>query len=309
MQHSLAATHRSFDRSLAPALTIDDGDTVDFDCPSIFDWGPGASVEDLKNLDLAHPHIITGPVLIRGARPGDALAVDILDVQVTTPQGVVAFMPGFGLLADDFDEFHVHVVRYDGGFGEITEGVRVPLEPFLGIMGVAPAEPGEHSTIPPRAVGGNLDNRHLRPGTRLILPVAVPGALFSCGDGHAAQGDGEVCGTAIETSVSAKLRFSIIPGGAVTTPHARVSAPIERPVDRGHVVTTGIGNDLYEGARHAVRSMIELLVSEHGLTRQEAYVLASCAVDLRVSEIVNAPNWLVSAYLPLAVFTSEGASA
>ncbi|WP_344855313.1 acetamidase/formamidase family protein [Amycolatopsis ultiminotia] len=307
MQHSLAATHRSFDRALAPALTIDDGDTVEFDCPSIFDWGPGASIEDLKNLDLAHPHIITGPVLIRGARPGDALAVDILDVRLTTPQGVVAFMPGFGLLADDFDEFYVHVVRYAGKFGEIRDGVRVPLEPFLGIMGVAPAAPGEHSTIPPRAVGGNLDNRHLRPGTRLLLPVEVPGALFSCGDGHAAQGDGEVCGTAIETSVSAKLRFSLVPGGAGTAPRAQVSAPVERPVDCGHLVTMGVGNDLYEGSRQAVRSLIELLVSEHGLTRQEAYVLSSCAADLRVSEIVNVPNWLVSAYLPLSVFESEEA--
>lgn len=214
-------------------------------------------------------------------------------------------MPGSGLLADDFDEFYVHVVRYIDKAVEVKYGVRVPLEPFLGIMGVAPAEYGEHSTVPPRAVGGNLDNRHLRPGTRLILPVEVPGALFSCGDGHAAQGDGEVCGTAVETSVAATLRFSVLPGAEPDSPRALVGAPVERPVDSGHLVTTGIGGDLYDGARQAVRSMIDVLVSEQGMTRQEAYVLCSVAADLKVSQIVNVPNWAVSTYLPLSVFTSK----
>lgn len=305
MRHSTSVTHRAFDRDLPVALTIEDGDTVDFDCPSIFDWGPDAGVEDLKNLDLAHPHIITGPVAVRGARPGDALAIDILDVRVTSAQGVVAFMPGFGLLADDFDEYHVQVVRYVDGTAEIRDGVRVPLEPFLGIMGLAPAAPGEHSTIPPRAVGGNLDIRHLRPGTRLILPVEVPDALFWCGDGHAAQGDGEVCGTAVETNVAASLRFTVLPGAAPLFPRVRVGRPLERPADRGHLVTTGIGGDLFEGARAAVRAMIGILVAERGLTRQEAYVLCSVAADLKISEIVNAPSWTVSAYLPLSVFADE----
>ncbi|MFD2420180.1 acetamidase/formamidase family protein [Amycolatopsis pigmentata] len=303
MNHKTSTTHRVFDRETPIALTIDDGDTVDFECPSIFDWGPNASVDDLMSMDFVHPHILTGPVAIRGAEPGDALAIDILDVRVTTPQGVTAFMPGFGLLADDFDEAHVHVVRYVDKMAEIKEGVRVPLEPFLGIMGVAPAEFGEHSTIPPRPIGGNLDNRHFRPGTRLILPVEVSGALFSCGDGHAAQGDGEVCGTAVETSVAATLRFHVLSGQAPSSPRAVVSEPLERTPDRGHLVTTGIGDDLHEGARQAVRQMIGLLVAERGLTRQEAYVLCSVAADLKISEIVNEPNWIVSAYLPLTVFT------
>lgn len=305
MKHKISTTHRSFDRETPIALTIDDGDTVEFDCPSIFDWGPDASVDDLLGMDFVHPHILTGPVAVRGAQPGDALAIDILDVHVTTPQGVTAFMPGFGLLADDFDECHVHVVRYVDKMAEIKEGVQVPLEPFLGIMGVAPAEFGEHSTIPPRSIGGNLDNRHLRPGTRLILPVEVSGALFSCGDGHAAQGDGEVCGTAVETSVAATLRFSVLPNAAPSSPRAVVGDPVERTPDRGHLVTTGIGSDLHEGARQAIRSMIDLLVAERGLSRQEAYVLCSVAADLKISEIVNAPNWIVSAYLPLAVFTER----
>jgi acetamidase/formamidase len=139
----------------------------------------------------------------------------------------------------------------------------------------------------------------------LILPVEVSGALFSCGDGHAAQGDGEVCGTAVETSVAATLKFSVLPGAAPSSPRVLVREPLERRVDRGHLVTTGIGSDLYDGARQAIRAMIDVLVSERSMTRQEAYVLCSVAADLKISEIVNVPNWTVSAYLPLSVFTSE----
>lgn len=302
MSHTVTATHRVFDRDLPAVQTIEDGDTVVFECPSAFDWGPDATIADMARLG-SYPHILAGPIEIRGAEPGDALVVDILDVSLTTAQGITAFGTTFGLLAGDFDAPYLKVIRYVDGMGEITPGVRVPLEPFLGIMSVAPLEHGQLSTTPPRITGGNLDNRHLRPGTQLILPVAVPGALFSCGDGHAAQGDGEVCGTGVETSVRATLRFSLRKGGAPSAPQAMIHRPLERAQDSaGYAMTSGLGGDLYACAQDAVRNMIDLIVSQYGLTRQDAYVLCSLAVDLRISEIVNKPTWMVSAYLPLSVF-------
>jgi len=298
----VTATHRVFDKDIPPALRIEDGATVVFECPSAFDWGPEATVADLPRLG-GLPHIMAGPIAIDGAEPGDALVIDILDVVLTSPQGVCAFGTTFGLLATDFDAPYLKVIHYRDGRGLIAPGVSVPLEPFLGIMSVAPPEPGEHRTTPPRRVGGNMDCRHLRPGTQLVLPVAVPGALFSCGDGHAAQGDGEVCGTGIETNVRATLTFSLIKGGAPPTPQATVRRPLER-TDRpsSHLLTTGLGEDLYACAQDAVRHMIARLVADHGLSREDAYILCSLAADLRISEIVNRPTWMVSAYLPLSVF-------
>ncbi len=153
-------------------------------------------------------HPLTGPILVRGAKPGDALQIDILEL-VPGDLGYTAFNPGRGLLPDDFPEPYLKMWELDGVSAELRAGVRVPLEPFLGVMGVALAEPGEHSTIPPRKSGGNMDIKQLTVGTTLYLPVSVDGALFSAGDGHAAQGDGEVCITAIETSMTATLRFSV----------------------------------------------------------------------------------------------------
>jgi acetamidase/formamidase len=179
----------------------------------------------------------------------------------------------------------------------------VPLAPFLGVMGVALSAPGEHSTIPPRAQGGNMDVKHLVAGSTLYLPVAVAGALFSCGDGHAAQGDGEVCITAIETTMSATLRLSLrrdhpIGGPELETPNAGAQAG-------RHYVTTGIAPDLMEASKAAVRAMIAHLGTAHGLSREEAYVLCSVAVDLKISEVVDAPNWVVSAFLPQSLFRPD----
>jgi acetamidase/formamidase len=181
--------------------------------------------------------------------------------------------------------------------------VRVPLEPFLGVMGVALAEPGEHSTIPPRASGGNMDIKQLTAGTTLYLPVFVDGALFSAGDGHAAQGDGEVCITAIETTMTATLRFSIERDRALGGPEFETTRPLSPRTNAGHhYVTTGIAPDLMDASKDAIRAMIQHLVKVRSLTREEAYVLSSVAVDLKISEVVDAPNWVVSAFLPLAIF-------
>src|SRR5262245_59732281 len=181
--------------------------------------------------------------------------------------------------------------------------VAVPLAPFPGVMGVALDEAGGYSTMPPRKNGGNMDVKQLTAGTVLYLPVWVDGALFSVGDAHAAQGDGEVCVTAVEMSARISLRFDLLAGRALPEPQLRVRRPLGGGHDAGpYFVTTAHGPDLYAAAQRAVRYMIDHLAAERGLSGEEAYVLSSVAVDLKISEIVDAPNWIVSAFLPESIF-------
>jgi acetamidase/formamidase len=220
--------------------------------------------------------------------------------------GWTANIPGFGLLAEDFKEPALHRWRYDdkslapAAFGSWA---RVPLKPFAGTIGLAPAAPGLHSVVPPRRVGGNMDVRDIAAGTELFLPIEVPGALFSVGDTHAAQGDGEVCGTAIESPMRVALRFDLVKREPLAYPRFATPGPVARHLDaKGYEATTGIGPDLMEAARAAVRSMIELLVREHRMPAIDAYLLCSVCGDLRISEVVDVPNWTVSFYFPRIVF-------
>ena len=290
--------HYAWDNAIAPRLEIDSGESVRFRCRDAFDgaYAPD-STEVVKRVAPGHP--LTGPVALRGARPGDVLQVDVLEL-VRGSFGVTTFVPDRGLLPGDFPDPYLKVWDLGSGSAELRPGVRVPLAPFLGVMGVAPAEPGAHSTIPPRAVGGNMDIKQLTAGSTLFLPVRVAGALFSCGDGHAAQGDGEVCITAIETTMTATLRFAIRRDLHIAGPELETATAGSLP--GRHYVTTGIAPDLMDATQGAVRSMIARLVASHGLSREEAYVLCSVAADLKISEVVDAPNWVVSAFLPLAIF-------
>jgi amidase len=214
-------------------------------------------------------------------------------------------IPGFGLLADQFTDPELTVWSYDATtlapavFGP---GGRVPLKPFCGTLGLAPAEPGTHSIVPPRRVGGNMDTRDLAAGTVLYLPVEVAGGLFSVGDTHAAQGDGEVCGTAIESPMDVVLTFDLVKGAELPFPRFETPGPVTRHVDeKGYLVTTGVGPDLMEGARAAVAGMIDQLSAAQGMSPAEAYMLCSVCADLRISEIVDQPNWVVSFYFPKVV--------
>ena len=183
-----------------------------------------------------------------------------------------------------------------------TEG-RVPLKPFAGTIGNAPAEAGIHSVVPPRRMGGNMDIRDLAAGTTLYLPVEVAGALFSVGDTHAAQGDGEVCGTAIESRMDAVLTLDLVKGANLRMPRFNTPGPVTRHLDaKGYEVTTGIGPDLMSATRDAVSGMIDLLGAKRGLSAVDAYMLVSTCGDLRISEIVDQPNWVVSFYFPRCVF-------
>jgi len=308
-RHTIHAQHHHFgwDNSNPPVLTVAPGDSVEFETvdASGGQLSASSSVADVATLDFAKVNPVTGPVIIDGAEPGDALKVTI-ESFIPSGWGWTAIIPGFGLLADQFPDPALHIWTYDAkGLTPAVYGPggAVPLKPFCGTIGLAPAEAGLHSIVPPRRVGGNMDIRDLCAGTELYLPVEVAGALFSVGDTHAAQGDGEVCGTAIESPISIALTFDLVRGAELRFPRYETPGPVSRHFDaKGYHVTTGIGPDLMQGARDAVSGMIDLLGGLHGLAAPEAYMLCSACADLRISEIVDQPNWVVSLYFPKIIF-------
>lgn len=307
--HTIHQEHHHFgwDNAIPPRLTVAPGESVAFGTldASGGQLGPGSTAADIAGLDFGRVNPVTGPIRIEGAEPGDAVKVTVLGYR-PSGWGWTASIPGFGLLADQFPEPALQLWRYEADLSQPAlygPGGRVPLRPFCGTIGLAPAEPGSHSVVPPRRVGGNMDIRDLAEGTELWLPVEVAGGLFSVGDTHAAQGDGEVCGTAIESPMEVALKFELAKDARLSCP--RFFLPNRGADPRGADgwdVTTGIGPDLFAGARDAVAAMIELLSAREGLSAVEAYLLCSVAGDLRISEIVDQPNWVVSFYFPRAVF-------
>ncbi len=293
-------THTSWDRTLSPIAELMPGqelvvETVEASGGQL---GPASGPEDVAKLDFGRVNPVTGPFTVASAQPGDAVTVDILEMSVGS-WGWTACIPGFGLLAEDFTSPHLRISRIADGSAELVPGLEIPLAPMLGTVGVAPPEPGPHSMVPPRRWGGNMDIRHLGPGARLILPVGVDGALLSLGDAHAAMGDGEVAGTGVETDATVRIRVGLLPGAAPLTPVLETDARSHR-TGRA-VATTGIGPDLMQASRDAVRALVDLIVARSGLAPEDAYLLASVAADLKISEIVDAPNWVVTAHLPLAL--------
>ncbi len=304
--HRLDSTqvHYAWDNALSPRLQIEPGDTVAFDTRDAADgyYSRSSTHADVLARGPFRGHPLTGPVLIRGARPGDVLVVDVLEVRPAADFGWTAIRPGRGLLpVEDFPKPYLQIWDLTHGTHARSErGIAVPIEAFPGVMGVALDVPGAHSTMPPRKNGGNMDIKQLSAGSRLHLPVWVEGALFSVGDGHAAQGDGEVCVTAVEMAAHVTLRFALERGRPLMEPQFRT--PDTPGGARGPCfVTTAHGPDLHASAQQAIRYMIEHLVAARGLSREEAYILSSVCVDLRISEIVDAPNWIVSAFLPESV--------
>ena len=299
--------HYGWDNANEPVLTVAPGDSVAFEVvdASGGQLSPSSGVAEVAALDFGTINPVTGPVYVDGAEPGDALKVTI-DAFEPSGWGWTAVIPGFGLLADQFPEPALHIWKYyaQGLAPALYDpGGKVPLKPFCGTIGVAPGEAGLHSIVPPRRVGGNMDIRDLSAGTELYLPIEVAGALFSVGDTHAAQGDGEVCGTAIESPMTVALTFDLVKGADLAFPRYDTAGPVSRHFDeKGYHVTTGIGPDLMQGAKHAVSGMIERLGTLHGLAAAEAYMLCSVCADLRISEIVDQPNWVVSLYFPKIVF-------
>ncbi len=251
---------------------------------------------DLGRVDLDRVDAAVGPFEVDGARPGDGLRVRIETIDIGD-WGWSAVFRDFGLLRGRFDDDLV-TWSIQGGVARPSSGflrpVRIPLRPMLGWVGVAPAE-GEHGMIPPRRTGGNMDSRLHGAGATLILPVEVPGALLSLGDPHAAMGDGEVCGTGIEAPARVEVKVEVVPHGA--PPFPRVELPRPPPETGPLLVATGIAPDLLDATRLAVENLLARL-GEDGLTPKEAYLLASLAGDLRLSEVVDLPNFVVSMTFP-----------
>jgi acetamidase/formamidase len=298
-----ARIHHEWDAGLEPTLSVNSGDIVHFDLKVAGEgqvW-PGATYEQ-STFDFDTIYNLSGPVHVNGAEPGDTLEIEILDLQAGE-WAWAAFLPGMGLLPEDFPEGYVKT--FDLTRGDTTTfapGIEIPIAPFLGVMGNHPGEPARQLPFPPHRAGGNMDNRHLTRGATLWLPVFVDGARFSCGDPHAAQGDGEVCVTAVECPMTASLRFRVHKQG-IAAPSFRVPAPAVSTKDAGgYHATMGIDADLMTGAKKATRAMIEWLVAEHGLTREDAYVLCSAAGDLRIIEIVDSGVWTVAMTMPLSIF-------
>ena len=248
----------TIDNSHPPAARVESSSLVTFKGPGL-PLPPEATAADFERYDTSRPHTIIGPVHVLGAEPGDTLVAEIVAVRLAQGYGHATVVPGYGLLGDEVEETYIHNFTWEEGATsvELRPGVEIRLEPFCGILGVMPAEPGAHSTVPPRAGGGNLDIRHLGAGSTLYLPVAVPGAGFFAGDGHGAQGDGEVCISALETAVEATIRLSVDKGRTIRQPHFSTPGPLDAGAGRGYFATTGIGPDLYECSRDAVRAMID----------------------------------------------------
>jgi acetamidase/formamidase len=299
-----ARIHHRWDAALEPTLRIAGGDTVHFDIRMA---GHGQVEQgwpyERARFDFSTLYNLLGPVWVEGAAPGDTLEVEILELR-TGSWGWTSVLPDLGLLPEDFPE---PFIRYfdltQGDTTALGEHVRIPIEPFLGTMGTLPDDVEQAEPFPPHKGGGNVDTRHLKTGTTLLLPVFREGALFSCGDPHAAQGDGEVCVAAIETDMQATLRLRAH-RRTISTPRFVVPGPLTPRTDAGgYYGTMGIDGDLMQGAKTAVRGMIELIVDGHGLSREDAYVLCSLAGDLKILEIVDAGVWNVGFTLPTSVFT------
>jgi acetamidase/formamidase len=292
-----------------PVLRIASGDTVRLETmPSggverLKQAGlSDAEVPDfLKELERSHPDGdaggsgLTGPIYVEGAEPGDTLVIEFISFEFLHPFGWTGFRPTRGTLPDDFPYAHYKLTRFhpDTGMADFLPGISLKLAPFWGTVGVAPpAEGGRVRAGVPGPHGANMDNKELVAGSVLYLPVNVRGALLSIGDGHALQGDGEICVSALETSLRGTVRISVRKGKRILWPRA------ETPT---HYITTGLHPDLNEAARMATREMIDFLVSEKGISRDEAYMLCSLAVDLHVSELVDDTKG-IHAMLPKSIF-------
>jgi len=356
LAHEPGRGHNRYHPDISPIVEVGEGEEVALETRDALDGQlkPGTTVADFPSLDVGAVHPLTGPVYVKGAAPSDILEIEFTDI-IAEPAAFSAIMPGLGFLRDVMTEpFLVHWQIRDGwATSPKLPGVRIPGAPFMGVSGVAPsagqvrawtarenelmsrggmvfppdasgAVPGRGPaateglrTMPPRENGGHFDVKQLTKGSKLLLPVAVEGGLFSTGDGHFAQGDGEVCVTAVEMGATASVRFRVLKGTAANRAlrgprfsHAGYFAPPEWASPRGFVAAMGMpiredgvneGENLTLACRNALLNMIDLL-QERGWSRDQAYVLCSVAADLRISNVVDVPNYVVSALIPEAIF-------
>jgi acetamidase/formamidase len=297
--------HFGWDPANEPKIIVAPGESIEF---NIVDTGggeitPATTVDDLGKLNRARFGPLTGPVSVDGAMPGDALKIKILDLS-PSGWGWSMVTSRYGILANDFDEPLLHIWRYDATTTQpaaYKDIAHVPIKPFPGIIGLSPGAPGTHAHGPPRNVGGNLDMRDISAGVELYLPVEVAGGLLSLGDTHAAQGHGELAGTALESPIDIAVQIDIVKQANLPGPRVITPGPVARHLDHaGYYITCGVETDLVEAARSATRHMIDLLGQHHHMSPIDAYLLCSVCGDLCISEMVNKPVNVVSLYFPRA---------
>jgi acetamidase/formamidase len=303
--HSLTAepTHSRWNADLAPRLTIASGDTVHFECQdsSGAQVHPAMTVEEFQSIDRGRIHALTGPIAVHGATSGDVLQIDVLEV-AHKGWGWSSVIPGLGFLKERFAEPFLFHWELEADATRSLAPAILPLRPFCGIMGVAPAEHGEFRTRPPGIFGGNMDVRELATGATLYLPVQQPGALFSCGDAHAAQGDGEVCINGIECPADVTLRFHLHKHQPLAGPLIE-SAPSDEQGPSWLVVESS--TDAITAAKNATDRMIDLLVAKWDFAPVHAYLLCSVAMKLQLSQVVNEPMVTVSAAIAKSILPAR----
>ncbi len=292
-------THNKFSSNIPYAIRVPDGSVVE----AFTHEATGgqltinSTLNDLPNIDWDKIHTITGPVYVDGAEPGDVLAVDLLELE-PGDWGWNSFSPDFGFLSDESDKslFKTYKLDKENNQVKFADGIVIPLKPFAGVMGVAPATEELLNTIPPRANGGNMDDPHLVAGVTVYFPVFVKGALFSIGDTHAVQGLGEVCGTAVECPMRIRYRLRVLKDKTIEEPQYESAE---------YYATTGFGTTIDEAAKKATRYMIAHITETYGLSWEDAYMLCSLIGDLKIAEVVDLPHMLVTMHIPKHVFNPE----
>lgn len=289
--------HARWSSTIEPVLKVPSGSVIKVATQeaSASQLDMNSTLEDLGNLSFDPIHPLTGPVYVEGAEPGDVLKVTLHKIEMGN-WGWTAIIPGFGFLADEFEEpwLKTFELGKDKKTAKFSENIEIPLKPFPGVMGVAPDTEDSLSTIPPRANGGNMDDPNMTEGSTVYFPVFVEGALFSIGDTHAAQGHGEVCGTAIEAPMNIIYEVEVIKGGRT------ISEPQYETEE--YYAVTGFAETVDEAAKKATRYMVDYLVEEKGMNRNDAYALCSLAGDLKIAEVVDVPHMLVSMHMPKDIF-------
>jgi len=293
IQHTLTKdqTHNKFSSAIPPILTVKSGAIIEAFTEDASDeqFHLNSTIAALDSLDFEPIHPLTGPVYVEGAIPGDVLKVTLHEIEIGD-WGWNAILKGFGFLADTLKVEYLRI--YDLGknkeFVKFNDKIKIPLRPFPGVMGVAPATDEMLSTIPPRANGGNMDDPNMGEGTSVYFPVFVEGGLFSIGDGHATQGLGEVCGTAIEVPLRIVYEIELIKDRSMQEPQYETA---------DYYATTGFAPTIDDAAKKATLYMVQYLESQHGLTTEEAYALCSLAGDLHIAEVVDVPNMLVTMHI------------
>lgn len=299
-QYSLSSkqTHNKFSRTIAPVLNVKSGAVIEFFTEEATDGqlNPASTVEDLSKLSFDPIHPLTGPVFVEEAEPGDILAVTLHKIEIGD-WGWTAIIPGFGFLAEDFKEPYLKTYTFNKDDKQVkfNDHIHIPVKPFAGVLGVAPDTDSLLSTIPPRANGGNMDDPNMTEGTTVYLPVFVKGALFSIGDAHVTQGLGEVCGTAVEAPMRFIVELNLVKG------KRKIREP-QYETDE-YYATTGFDTTIDGATKKAVRYMIEYLVAEQGMDRNDAYALCSLAGDLHIAEVVDVPHMLVSMHISKSLFS------